>query len=391
VIHNSRDAPMLIYSLATVLTLALSSLKTAIEDGSMPSWEEQRGHVQQLIKEICESYDPIKDGMVVNAVTGHQEDAQEQIHRIVGLLDAPQFKSSPPFTLKRMAELLTEPFKYYPQNHLAKFLRALERVMLVSSSIDDYGQVSVDIHDVPTVEDGEKIKPDTGIVLTPIPWISEGDTTKLEKGGEETDAVTADEQDDGVKPVQKEQQEEGKQQEGKKEDKEEEETKEISEVPAENVSHEASNVSVEMADVSGDSISESMTTHDVSVEMTDADLSAEMATHDVPDEVAQEIRQVKSEETQGDLLTTVVADVTNINHKHGERREVEADTAEEEKKEPTEPTQTTEKEAPEKESTSEKETTKKEPTDKEPTEPTAQNGTTTETEEDREAKRLKTE
>lgn len=350
----------------------------------MPSWEEQRGHVQQLIKEICESYDPIKDGMVVNAVTGHQEDAQEQINRIVGLLDAPQFHSSPPFTLQRMAELLTEPFKYYPQNHLAKFLRALERVMLVSSSIDDYGQVSVDIHDVPTVEDGEKIKPDTGIVLTPIPWITEEDTAKLEKGNEETDADTADDQDDGVKPVPKDREEVGGAQDTASQDTVSQDT-----VSQDTTSQETSNVSVEMADVSGDNMSETMATHDVSVEMTDADLSAEMATHDVPDDVAQEIRQAKSEEAQGDLLTTVVADVTGINNdKHGEEDKEEGEergktdatqgaNMEEETKTTTETTTTATEEEPQEEPQME------------------QNGSageaSAETEEDREAKRLKTE
>lgn len=333
--------------------------------------------MQQLVKEICESYDPIKDGMVVNAVTGHQEDAQEQINRIVGLLDAPQFQKSPPFTLQRMAELLTEPFKFYPQNQLAKFLRALERVMLVSSSIDDYGQVSVDIHDVPTVEDGEKIKPDTGIVLTPIPWITEADTAKLERAGDETDADTADDQEEGVKPVPKD---EGGE-EGVQSD-------------IQSTAQEPSNVSVEMADVSGDTSGEiaesiAMASHDVSVEMTDADLSAEMAAHDVPDDVAQDIRQAKSEEAQGDLLTTVVADVTHINDidgKHGETERSESTEKAEKEKEAVAEVSTGAEETTE----TTKETTAETTSEGEPQ--TEQNGSATaETEEDREAKRLKTE
>ncbi|KAG5361368.1 Serine/threonine-protein phosphatase 4 regulatory subunit 2 [Yarrowia sp. C11] len=297
---------------------AISSLKAAIEDGSMPSWPEQRSHVQQLIKEICQSYDPIKDGMVVNAVTGHQEEAQEQISRIVSLLDAPQFHSSPPFTMQRMAELLTEPFKYYPQNQQAKFLRALERVLLVSSSIDDYGAVSVDIHDVPTVEDGEKIKPDTGIVLTPIPWISEEDTAKLERAGEveeeNAEAETVDESENGTHESV-----ETESVQAESTESEESESK-----PRDTTETSAANISVEMADVSGDNIPETMATHDVSVEMTDADMSAEMATHDVSDEAAKEIRQAKNEEAQGDLLTTIVADVSQKHEKEEEEEQEES-------------------------------------------------------------------
>ncbi|KAG5358079.1 hypothetical protein CJU89_4577 [Yarrowia sp. B02] len=322
---------------------AISSLKSAITAGTMPQWEEQRSQVQQLIKEICASYDPIKDNLVVNAVTGHQEDAKEQIERIVGLLDAPQFKSSPPFTLQRMAELLTEPFKFYPQNHLAKFLRALERVMLVSSSVDDYGVVSVDIHDVPTVEDGEKIKPDTGIVLTPIPWISDEDEAKLR--GENTEDTVDDrdrerEEDEKVKDALQQEAAKGEPEGQAEPQTEPEEKSQVQDEPktetqatesaktetedqpestestqqesTESAQQETANISVEMADVSVE------LTHDVSVEMTDADLSAEMATHDVSNEAAQQIREAKNEAVQGDLLEAVEKHEEGQNGKESE-------------------------------------------------------------------------
>lgn len=327
---------------------SIASLKAAVDVGSMPCWSDERAHVQQLIKDICASYDPIKDGMVVNAVTGHQEDATEQITRIVSLLDAPQFQSSPPFTLQRMAELLTEPFKFYPQNHLAKFLRALERVMLVSSSIDDYGQVSVDIHDVPTVEDGEKIKPDTGIVLTPIPWISEADL----KGGPTEEETETDEKEGEDKGVQ-----DGVQ-----------------------------DVSVEMADAEV-----AVETADVSVEMTDADVSLEM-THDVPNDVAEELRQEKEDEMNSDILETVEAKVVDKSETEETKNEPE-----EEKTEPAE-VETAKTESDVKEN-KEEEKPASEKADKAPEAKEAQetNGAVAESAEpsesdsDREAKRLKTE
>lgn len=236
---------------------AIANLKHSISTGEMLGWQAARKHVQVLITENCAAYEPIKEGHVINAVTGHSESVTEQINRVVGLLDAPQFKDSPPFTVQRMAELLTNPYQYYPRNQLAKYLRALERVLLVSSSVADYGKIDL-IDNTPTMESGEKIKPDSGIVLTPIPWIPEEDELKTDPDVEE-DETDADVVDDGS--------EDGPD-------------------------------------------SDQITVHDVSVEMTDADLSAEMATHDVPSDVAVAIRQVKENEINGDLLQSITASVT---------------------------------------------------------------------------------
>lgn len=48
------------------------------------------------------------------------------------------FPDSPPFTVQRLAELLVNPTEFYPSDQPQKFLSALERVLSVSSTIEDF-------------------------------------------------------------------------------------------------------------------------------------------------------------------------------------------------------------------------------------------------------------
>ncbi|KAH6918959.1 PPP4R2-domain-containing protein, partial [Coprinopsis sp. MPI-PUGE-AT-0042] len=72
-------------------------------------------------------YDP-----PVNYMT--KDEAEEAKQAINDQLDA--FDDNPPFTIQRLAELLLDPKAYY--NSVGKYLRAVEKTLLVTSTIDAY-------------------------------------------------------------------------------------------------------------------------------------------------------------------------------------------------------------------------------------------------------------
>lgn len=100
------------------------------------------------------------------------------------------FDSYPPFTIVRLSEILNSPKKHY--NKPEKFLRALENVIQVSSSIADFPQPSFD--DVKlNGDEGESVKVNGDVVpvtvgsgdsqtifLTKIPWLTEEDIKEIE-------------------------------------------------------------------------------------------------------------------------------------------------------------------------------------------------------------------
>ncbi|KAF3932719.1 hypothetical protein ABW19_dt0204359 [Dactylella cylindrospora] len=86
------------------------------------------------------------------------------------------FSQAPPHTIQRFAELILKPTKHY--RSLAKFLRAVHRVISVTSGLDKFplpithdGQTASNAIPIGSglVNDTEEI---SGATLTPIPWAS---------------------------------------------------------------------------------------------------------------------------------------------------------------------------------------------------------------------------
>lgn len=81
-----------------------------------------------------------------------------------------------PFTILRICELCYDPFKYYKINELEKFVNALEKCCMVTSS----WQVFDKTHGEKQEDDKEKdisfIKNQEDVSLMKIPWMTENNT-----------------------------------------------------------------------------------------------------------------------------------------------------------------------------------------------------------------------
>jgi len=86
---------------------------------------------------------------------------------ITETLESSDFETSPPFTIQRLAEIVHQPFAHYTR--LEKYLRAVERVVSVTSTVQDY----------PTTKDEPAV--DILALFSPIPWLKSD-------GGNSTDA-----------------------------------------------------------------------------------------------------------------------------------------------------------------------------------------------------------
>ena len=81
-----------------------------------------------------------------------------------------QSDSNPPFTIQRLCELCIEPRKHYKT--VGKYLRALERTILVTSTRDMYPDVETgDIEMGTAFEDNESLRVTMTPVFSPIPFL----------------------------------------------------------------------------------------------------------------------------------------------------------------------------------------------------------------------------
>ncbi|CAI7039045.1 BBT_collapsed_G0001650.mRNA.1.CDS.1 [Saccharomyces cerevisiae] len=94
-----------------------------------------------------------------------------------------------PFTILRICELCYDPFKYYKINELEKFVNALEKCCMVTSS----WQVFDKTHDEKQEDDKEKdinfIKNQEDVSLMKIPWMTENNTRELAPFIREIDSI----------------------------------------------------------------------------------------------------------------------------------------------------------------------------------------------------------
>lgn len=119
------------------MDLFLKTIVENVDNSCRKTWSIM---VEPIIFKIdrimSDKFDPIEEA-IVDSLTGMSQTLEERLVSIKDKL-AQDFSYSPPFTVQRLAELLLRPNECYNKENPDKFLCALERVLSVSTTIDDY-------------------------------------------------------------------------------------------------------------------------------------------------------------------------------------------------------------------------------------------------------------
>ncbi|EHN03757.1 Psy4p [Saccharomyces cerevisiae x Saccharomyces kudriavzevii VIN7] len=94
-----------------------------------------------------------------------------------------------PFTILRICELCYDPFKYYKINELEKFVNALEKCCLVTSSWQELEKTDDNKKEENNGKDINSIKNQEDVSLMKIPWITEESTSELNPFIREIDSI----------------------------------------------------------------------------------------------------------------------------------------------------------------------------------------------------------
>ncbi|PVF98913.1 hypothetical protein CPB86DRAFT_335420 [Serendipita vermifera] len=169
-------------------------LNNTILTGEVPNWDELKETLKSRIKSNIEEFihrgpDPLiersnlpatTDGLVISPFKPRannpkfgptrtlpsdmtEQEANEMLETVIGMIDG--FTSGPPFTIKRVCELALLPRNHY--RTVGKYLRGLERTLLVTSSPNTFNLQSME-------EEGPSVYSELGmdgvlkIVSTPI-------------------------------------------------------------------------------------------------------------------------------------------------------------------------------------------------------------------------------
>ncbi|KAK9369230.1 hypothetical protein V1509DRAFT_620116 [Lipomyces kononenkoae] len=87
------------------------------------------------------------------------------------------FANAPPFTIQRLAELIERPNQHYRTHARDKYLRAIERVVAVESSMGEFGMDGFSSSNSRSFAgtvgalSGAVASENTGVVLSPIAWL----------------------------------------------------------------------------------------------------------------------------------------------------------------------------------------------------------------------------
>ncbi|EGW31151.1 uncharacterized protein SPAPADRAFT_142855 [Spathaspora passalidarum NRRL Y-27907] len=183
----TRTIPPLDSELQAQFSLIIQN-KTFDQSKSEVSWEKDilpklLTRLDQLVilaKNQQESGEDENTDELVKSIESNHERIKSHINAF--------FQQSPPFTITRIAEVINDPEKegYSIANNakLVKYFNSLKKLVLVSSSIDDFPQVNV-----PDNENGEKTEPVVKVVgqsaatipLIEIPWLSQNDSENNNK------------------------------------------------------------------------------------------------------------------------------------------------------------------------------------------------------------------
>lgn len=113
--------------------------------------------------------DSIRQNVSQFAETPSTEE-EEMLNRIILIMDS-CFSTDPPYTVQRLAELSQRPFDHYKA--LSKYLRALERVLSVSSTTADFPLVPLAIQHAESYTARPfmtHLDAESPGLLSPIPW-----------------------------------------------------------------------------------------------------------------------------------------------------------------------------------------------------------------------------
>ncbi|CAD6597623.1 CEI_1a_G0001390.mRNA.1.CDS.1 [Saccharomyces cerevisiae] len=94
-----------------------------------------------------------------------------------------------PFTILRICELCYDPFKYYKINELEKFVNALEKCCMVTSSWQVFDKTYGEKQEDDKEKDISFIKNQEDVSLMKIPWMTENNTRELAPFIREIDSI----------------------------------------------------------------------------------------------------------------------------------------------------------------------------------------------------------
>ncbi|KAF0436873.1 PPP4R2-domain-containing protein [Gigaspora margarita] len=141
-------------------------------------WPEVKDIIRERFEKICqEAQLPIAingaDPEQIDKVKAEIEEYKQSINKMLDEFE------KPPFTIQRTAELLLRPFQHHKT--LVKWLRALEKVLMVQSSVDEFPPVS----NTSMVTDRLEIMDvTTSPKLVPITFIPKTEAVTKEEGKE---------------------------------------------------------------------------------------------------------------------------------------------------------------------------------------------------------------
>ncbi|KAL5511159.1 hypothetical protein ACEPAH_4374 [Sanghuangporus vaninii] len=147
-------------SASTVATLSPGVLPTA--GAKFPPFP--RREENQFIRNEFNSFGRAKAAL-------SEEEAKEMYEGICKLLY--EFEGNPPFTIQRLCELMVRPRQHF--KYAGKYLRAVERALLVTSTIDAFPVVSAEENDAsssPFMSIGS-LREATTPLFSPIPFLHE--------------------------------------------------------------------------------------------------------------------------------------------------------------------------------------------------------------------------
>ncbi|KAK9378171.1 PPP4R2-domain-containing protein [Kockiozyma suomiensis] len=150
----------------TKLSPAETMLEDAVRRGAFDAktddWPLLRTHIVSLIQRAA------TDSFTPPIATVQKQKLNTLIQTLVE-----GFPSSPPFTLQRLAELAVSPTQHYNEHARDKYLRALERVVTVESSIQDLDSLRKrdTENTIMFVSAGVSMSDNPVIKLSPIEWL----------------------------------------------------------------------------------------------------------------------------------------------------------------------------------------------------------------------------
>lgn len=191
---------------------AESVLKEVAKDGDFEKhnvkWDDFLPRVVKVLDTVVRtSFEFEGQAVLKDPLTGSSRTQDAFLEDVKKLLS--EFGQDPPFTFQRIAELLTQPHVYYGPKVVHKFLHAVERSLMVESSVKEYPEKSL----LKELENTQSARVDeSGIVMSDISWVvdtgapyDQESSNEGKEGGpdqnEQIEQIERVEQDEQVKQV----------------------------------------------------------------------------------------------------------------------------------------------------------------------------------------------